>query len=63
VVFWRDVSVQWRGDGRAASSSHLNAQVFDGGGGGLTGKGAGAAAPVECCGGVESACMNERDWE
>jgi hypothetical protein len=37
------------------------AQVFDGGGGGLTGKGVGAAAPVECWGGVELVCVNEID--
>jgi hypothetical protein len=41
------------------SCSHVTAQVFDVGGGGLTGKGAGAAAPVECWGGVELACVNE----
>jgi hypothetical protein len=37
--------------------SRLRAQVLDGGRGGLTGKRARVSAPVECWGGVESACM------
>jgi hypothetical protein len=41
--------------------SHLRAQVFDGGQGGLAGKAAGAAAPVECWGGVELMCVNKID--
>jgi hypothetical protein len=43
------------------SCSRAIAQVFNGGGGGLTGKGAGAAVPVECWGGVELVCVNEID--
>jgi hypothetical protein len=39
--------------------SHLCAQVFDGGRGGLTGERARVAAPVGCWGGVESACVIE----
>jgi hypothetical protein len=39
--------------------SCLRAQVLDGGRGGLTGKRARVAAPVECWGCVESACMIE----
>jgi hypothetical protein len=58
-MFWRDADGQRWQDRHTASSSHLNVQVFDGGRGGLTGKGAGAAAPVECWGGVELACVNE----
>jgi hypothetical protein len=45
------------------SSSHVTAQVFDGGGGGLTGERAGVAAPVGCWCGVESMCLNESEWE
>jgi hypothetical protein len=62
-MFWRDADCQrWR-DRRTASSSHLNAQVFDGGRGSLTGKGAGAAALVECWGSLLSVCVNEGDVE
>jgi hypothetical protein len=43
--------------------SHLHAQVFDGGLGGLTGKGARAATPVECWSSVKLACVNEKDRE
>jgi hypothetical protein len=45
------------------SSIHVTAQVFNGGGGGLMGERAGVAAPIGCWGGVESACLNESDWE
>jgi hypothetical protein len=62
-MFWRDADGQrWR-DRRTTSSSHLNAQVFDGGRGSLTGKGVGAAAPVECWGSLLSTCMNEGNAE
>jgi hypothetical protein len=44
--FWElAVGWEWR-NGRAIRSSHIGAQVFDGGDGGLTGKGVGAAAPA-----------------
>jgi hypothetical protein len=57
-VFWRDADGQrWR-DGRAAPFSHLNVQVFDSGGGGLMGKGAGMAAPVACWCCLRLACVN-----
>jgi hypothetical protein len=61
--FWRDVGVQGRRDGRATRSVTSACEVFDGGLGGLTGKGARAAMPVECWSSVELACMNEKDRE
>jgi hypothetical protein len=44
-------------------SSPIDTQVFDSGDGGLTGKGVGAAAPVDCWGCLRLACVNERDRE
>jgi hypothetical protein len=61
--FWMDAGGQrWRG-GLAVSSSPVDAQVFDGGDGVITGKGEGVAVPVGCWGGLGLACMNERDRE
>jgi hypothetical protein len=45
------------------ASSHVDTQVFDSGGGVVTGKGEGVAAPVGCWSGVELVCVNERDGE
>jgi hypothetical protein len=45
------------------SSSHISAQVFDRGGGAVTGEREGVSAPVGCWGGVEFACVNESDGE
>jgi hypothetical protein len=46
-----------------SSSSHVDTQVFDSGGGIVTGEREGVAAPVGCWDGVELACMNESDGE
>jgi hypothetical protein len=55
---WPEVSRQ------ASGSSHpVNAQVFDGEGGVVMGKGEGVAAPLGCWGGLCLACVNERDRE
>jgi hypothetical protein len=51
---------RWRG-GLTILSSPVDAQVFDGGDGVVTGKAEGVAAPVGCRGGLGLACLNEED--
>jgi hypothetical protein len=62
VSFWKDAGGQTCRDGRTVLSSHVDTQVFDSGGGIVTGKRERerVATPVRCWGGVELACVNER---
>jgi hypothetical protein len=63
VSFLKDAGGQRCRDGCAVSSSHIDMQVFDSGGGVVMSERERVAARVRCWGGALLACVNESDGE